>query len=109
MGIFDFFKTKVKKESELKENEKLSSQFEKSIEEINNNKYHKPSNWTSNYIYGFINNNPMQKISNHDDLIEIIKNTVGPLWCSFNIIKLRMIWSLLCHFDQREKSHNVIS
>lgn len=77
MGFFDFFKTKQKKENELKESEKLSSQSEKSNEDIINNKYHKPSNWTSNYIYGFINGNPMQKISNHDDLIEIIRNTVG--------------------------------
>ncbi|MCI3935757.1 hypothetical protein MQX03_00995 [Chryseobacterium aahli] len=77
MGIFDFFKTKQQKENELNENEKLSSRSEKNNEDISNNKYYKPSNWTSNYIYGFINGNPMQKISNHDDLIEIIRNTVG--------------------------------
>lgn len=78
MGFFDFFKTKQKKENELQEGDKVSSQSET----INKNsmiddKYHKPSNWTSNYIYGFINGNPMQKISNHNDLIEIIRNTIG--------------------------------
>jgi len=77
MRIFDFLKTEEKKENHLNETEKSSSKSEKINEDINYNKYHKPSNWTSNYIYGFINGNPMQQISNHNDLIEIIRNTIG--------------------------------
>jgi len=78
MGFFDFFKTKQKKENELQEGDKVSSQSETTNENsMIDDKYHKPSNWTSNYIYGFINGNPMQKISNHNDLIEIIRNTIG--------------------------------
>ncbi|SDG35978.1 hypothetical protein [Epilithonimonas hungarica] len=78
MGFFDFFNTKQKDNIELKETDKVSSLTEKINENsIPDDGYHKPSNWTSNYIYGFINGNPMQKISNHNDLIEIIRNTVG--------------------------------
>lgn len=78
MGFFDIFKTKSKKESEVIINDELNSK----VEDINDNvssdlEYHKSSNWTSNYIYGFINGNPMQKISNQNDLIEIVKNTIG--------------------------------
>ena len=73
MGIFDFFKTKQK--NDLTETNKLSDKIiDENIEET---PFHKPSNWNSNYIYGFINGNPMQKISNQNELIEIVKNTVG--------------------------------
>ncbi|ASK30244.1 hypothetical protein CEY12_09010 [Chryseobacterium sp. T16E-39] len=37
----------------------------------------KPSNWNSHYIYGFINGNPMQKISDKEAVSEIIRNTAG--------------------------------
>ena len=36
-----------------------------------------PSNWEHHYIYGFINGNPHQALSDLNAVIEIIKNTVG--------------------------------
>ncbi|WP_281239904.1 hypothetical protein [Flavobacterium praedii] len=77
MGFFNLFSSKQKKQTDLKESDKLNSQSEKITININNEKYLKPSNWTSNYIYGFINGNPVQKIANQNNLIEIIRNTVG--------------------------------
>lgn len=77
MGFFNLFSSKQKKQTDLKESDKLNSQSEKINININNEKYLKPSNWTSNYIYGFINGNPVQKIANQNNLIEIIRNTVG--------------------------------
>ncbi len=78
MGFFDIFKAKQKKENGLEGSDEVISQSEKiNDNSMIDNEYHKPSNWTSNYIYGFINGNPMQKISNHNDLIEIIRNTIG--------------------------------
>lgn len=78
MGFFDIFKTKSKKENELIINHELNSKSKENIESISNDMdYHKPSNWTSNFIYGFINGNPMQQITNYKELSEIIRNTVG--------------------------------
>lgn len=36
-----------------------------------------PSQWNAHYIYGFINGNPMQQISDKEAVSEIIRNTVG--------------------------------
>ncbi|MBT2622796.1 hypothetical protein [Chryseobacterium sp. ISL-6] len=36
-----------------------------------------PSHWNSHYIYGFINGNPLQQISDKEAVSEIIRNTVG--------------------------------
>lgn len=62
MGFFDFFKAKRIKENGLKKGDDVISKSEKINENsMIDSECHKPSNWTSNYIYGFINGNPMQK------------------------------------------------
>jgi hypothetical protein len=50
-----------------------------SVEEIKNVKspFEIPSNWEHHYIYGFINGNSFQTISDLNAVIEIVKNTVG--------------------------------
>ncbi|WP_418124676.1 hypothetical protein ACNFU2_08860 [Chryseobacterium sp. PTM-20240506] len=46
-------------------------------QEEDNNPSFDPSLWNSHYIYGFINGNPIQKISDKEAVSEIIRNTVG--------------------------------
>jgi hypothetical protein len=41
------------------------------------NPFEIPSNWEHHYIYGFINGNPQQVISDARAVVEIVKNTVG--------------------------------
>jgi hypothetical protein len=61
--MFNLFKKKKTEQSENKTDQK--------------NPFEIPSNWEHHYIYGFINGNPHQTISDLNAVIEIVKNTVG--------------------------------
>ncbi|MCA6074992.1 hypothetical protein [Fulvivirga sedimenti] len=51
---------------------------EPTIEENKHKKaFETPSNWDHNYIYGFINGNPQQTISDTNAVKEIVQNTAG--------------------------------
>ena len=61
--MFNLFKKKKTEQSEKKTESKKPFEI--------------PSNWEHHYIYGFINGNPHQTISDINAVVEIVRNTVG--------------------------------